>query len=260
MPNAHASLVLHIPHSSTVVPDSFRPALLLTESELQKEILRMTDWYTDELFHCDGAASVRCPVSRIVVDPERFEADADEVMSQVGMGAVYTRTCDGGRLRHAPTPSDRDALLTAYYRPHHDALTDAVAKAVREHGRCLVIDCHSFPSKPLPYELDQRSDRPDICIGTDPFHTPTELADEVTEGFQRLGYCAAINRPFAGALVPARFFRREANVTALMIELNRSLYMDERTGAKSDRFDETRAAVAQVLARCAQRFLQLRPL
>jgi hypothetical protein len=32
-----------------------------------------------------------------------------------------------------------------------------------------------------------------------------------------------------------------------MIEVNRALYMDEQTGAKSDRFDETRAAVAQAL-------------
>jgi hypothetical protein len=34
--------------------------------------------------------------------------------------------------------------------------------------------------------------------------------------------------------------------------------MDEQTGAKSSRFDETRAVVAQVLARSAQRIVQLR--
>jgi N-formylglutamate amidohydrolase len=232
--------------------------LVLTEAELQQELLRMTDAYTDDLFRCDGAASVRYPVSRIVVDPERFENDADEVMSQVGMGVVYTRTSDGRTLRHVPTPPDREALLAAYYRPHHAALTDAVAGAVRQHSRCLVIDCHSFPLNPLPYELDRRLDRPDICIGTDPFHTPAELADHVIKGFRLHGYRVAINRPFAGALVPATFYRRDANVAALMIEVNRALYMDERTGAKSGRFGETRAAVAQVLARSAQRFISLR--
>jgi hypothetical protein len=40
-----------------------------------------------------------------------------------------------------------------------------------------------------------------------------------------------------------------------MIEVNRALYMDELTGAKSSRFGETSAAVAQVLTRLAQRFL-----
>jgi N-formylglutamate amidohydrolase len=256
--NVYSPLVLHIPHSSTVIPDSVRPTLLLTEAEIQNELLRLTDAYTDELFRCDGVPTVCYPVSRIVVDPERFENNEDEVMSKVGMGAVYTRTSDGRPLRHVPTPSDQEALLAAYYRPHHTALTDDVAGAVRQHSRCLVIDCHSFPMNPLPYELDQRLDRPDICIGTDPFHTPMELADEVTEGFRLHGYTVALNRPFAGALVPATFYRRDANVAALMIEVNRALYMDERTGAKSGRFGETRAAVAQVLARSAQRFISLR--
>jgi N-formylglutamate amidohydrolase len=256
--NTLSPIVLHIPHSSTVIPDSVRPTLLLTEEEIQQELLCMTDAYTDELFRCDDSTNVRYPVSRIVVDPERFENNANEVMSQVGMGVVYTRTCDGKPLRQVPTPSEREALLSAYYRPHHSALTDVVADAIRQHGRCLVVDCHSFPSYPLPYELDQRPDRPDICIGTDPFHTPAKLAAEVSEDFQLHGYTVALNRPFAGALVPAAFYRRDANVAALMVEVNRALYMDEQTGAKSSRFDETGAAVAQVLGRLVQHFLRLR--
>jgi N-formylglutamate amidohydrolase len=123
---------------------------------------------------------------------------------------------------------------------------------VCRHGRCLVVDCHSFPSFPLPYELDQSPDRPDICIGTDAFHTPAKLADEVIAGFQLHGYTVALNRPFAGSLVPAKFYRNDANVAALMIEVNRALYMDEQTGAKSGRFDETRTAVAQLLERLTQ--------
>jgi N-formylglutamate amidohydrolase len=136
-------------------------------------------------------------------------------------------------------------------------LTEAVAKAARQHVRCLVVDCHSFPRHPLPYELDQTLDRPDICIGTDPFHTPAELAEEVSEGFRLHGYTVALNRPFAGALVPAALYRSDANVAALMIEVNRALYMDEQTGAKSGRFNETRDMVGQVLARLAERFFCL---
>jgi N-formylglutamate deformylase len=254
VPTLQLAVVLHIPHSSTVIPDSARGSFLLTPPELQDEILRMTDAYTDELFRCDGAATVRYPVSRIVVDPERFDKDADEVMSQVGMGVVYTNTSDGRPLRLAPTPSERVTLLAAYYHTHHAALTDAVTEAVRQHGRCLIIDCHSFPSFPLPYELDQRLDRPHICIGTDPFHTPVELADGAMKGFQLHGYTVALDRPFAGALVPATFYHRDAKVAALMIEVNRALYMDESTGEKSIRFDETRAAITEVLTRSAQRF------
>ena len=144
-------------------------------------------------------------------------------------------------------------MLEAYYRPHHATLTDAVARALRPHGRCVVVDCHSFPSYPLPYELDQRLDRPDPCVGTDPFHTPAELAVEVIEGFRLNGYMSI--GPFIGALVPAGFYRGDANIAALMIEVNRALYMDERT--ESSRFDETRTTAARVPASLAQRFLQL---
>ena len=84
MSNTNSPLVLHIPHSSTVIPDRVRPTLLLTDAEVRQELLRMTDAHTDELFRCDGIASVRFSVSRIVVDPERFENDAAEIMSKVG--------------------------------------------------------------------------------------------------------------------------------------------------------------------------------
>jgi hypothetical protein len=40
-----------------------------------------------------------------------------------------------------------------------------VSNVATELGRCLIIDCHSFPSVALPYELDQREERADFCIG-----------------------------------------------------------------------------------------------
>lgn len=43
-------VVLHIPHDSVVIPDSVRSQFVLDEGELAKELLRMTDRYTHELF------------------------------------------------------------------------------------------------------------------------------------------------------------------------------------------------------------------
>jgi ATP-dependent DNA ligase len=51
------------------------------------------------------------------------------------------------------------------------------------------------------------------------------------------------------------FYRRDTSVNAVMIEVNRALCMDEETGAESNRFDKTRAAVAQVLAAFLAAFL-----
>jgi N-formylglutamate amidohydrolase len=74
-------------------------------------------------------------------------------MSRVGMGVIYERTSHGSLLR-LPQPH----LLETYYAPHHAALEASVASALERHGCCAILDMHSFPSRPLPYELDQASD------------------------------------------------------------------------------------------------------
>jgi len=242
-------VVLHVPHASILIPASDRANMLLSDHELGVEVLRMTDRYTDELFAIGSAdaTTVMCPVSRLVVDMERFIEDAAEPMAAIGMGAVYTRTSHGATLR---TPSDADErrrLLDRYYRPHHGRLTDAVNAAIDAWGSCLVIDCHSFPEVPLPYELDQSEDRPDICLGTDAFHTPRVLAESAQRIFEEAGFSVAMNRPFAGALVPAAHYRSDSRVMALMIEVNRRLYMDEQTGERRPDFATIQTRVQDVM-------------
>lgn len=244
------SSVFHVPHSSAIVPVEDRSEFVVSDEELSLELLRMTDWFTDELFVLDSSEFpvARFPVSRLVVDPERFADDSNETMVSRGMGVVYTKTSQGARLRSEPTPERRAQLLEKYYVPHHQRLSDLVAGALARHGRALVIDCHSFPSKPLPYELDQDPDRPDICLGTDAFHTPASLADFAQEIFLKKGFTVRINRPFSGALVPAEFYERDKRVAALMFEVNRGLYMDEETGEKFERFGAIQETLHRVVA------------
>ena len=240
------ALVVHIPHTSLVVPADVAADLLLTAEKLEHELLAMTDRYTDELFAlpADLATTVRFPVSRLVVDPERFVDDVREPMSRKGMGVIYTRTADGHPLRHPPPGAERQRLLALFYEPHHADLTIAVANALASHGTCLVVDGHSFPTRALPYEDDQSPERPDICIGTDTTHTPVWLRDAAVRAFEALGWTVAVDRPFAGALVPMRFYRQDVRVRAIMVEVRRGLYMDERSGARLPRFDEVRERMA----------------
>ena len=198
------AVILHLPHCSAEVPADVRAQFLLGDDDLAGELRVMTDWYTDELFAlpADEAVTVRFPVSRLVVDAERFEDPEAERMEAVGMGAVYTKTSGGAPLRDkAEAARERGALLARYYRPHHEALEAAAAAALTAHGRCLIIDCHSFPSRPLPYELKVSADRwrvihrPAVCLGTDttlpphaPFshdgmHTPPWLRERAAEAF-----------------------------------------------------------------------------
>ena len=244
-PASSSAVVIHIPHASLVVPSDVAADFLLTPEQLEQELLVMTDRYTDELFAVgsDIATTVAFPVSRFVVDPERFVEDADEPMARKGMGVIYERTPSGLALRRPPSAPERARLLARFYEPHHSRLTAAVQAALDAHGTCLVLDGHSFPARALPYE-DQSLDRPDICIGTDEFHTPDRLRDFAVRTFEQLGYRVAVNRPFAGAIVPMRFYREDRRVRAVMVEVNRGLYMDERTGAKLPSFDKVRERIA----------------
>jgi N-formylglutamate amidohydrolase len=144
--------------------------------------------------------------------------------------------------------SERQVLLNRWYRPHHAALREAVANELTATGRCLILDAHSFPASPLPYEVDQDASRPNICIGTDPFHTPLALVDTATAVSRDLGWTTAIDRPFSGALVPMSFYRCDARVQSLMIEVNRSLYMDETTGARSAGFESCQARIGRLIS------------
>jgi N-formylglutamate deformylase len=245
-------IVLHVPHASTRIPPALRASFVLDDPALARELLRMTDHHTDRLFPVGGVAhAVVFPASRLVCDPERFEDDLHEPMASRGMGVLYTLTADGAPLRAVPGAAQREALLARFYRPHHARLERAVDAVLARHGRCLVVDAHSFPSRALPYEPDRRPDRPQVCVGTDPFHTPAALAARAAALLREAGLEVAFDRPFAGALVPASRWRRDARVSALMIEIRRDLYMDERTGAPAAGFDALRGVLAQVLPRLA---------
>ena len=104
-------------------------------------------------------------------------------------------------------PVKRDALLESYYWPHHRRLERLVGEHLAQYGRVLVIDCHSFPSTPQPYELDSAGKRPEICIGTDSLHTPANLVSALRTSLAGHGFSTALNTPFAGALVPLRYYR-----------------------------------------------------
>ncbi|MHB8870626.1 MAG: N-formylglutamate amidohydrolase [Thermoleophilia bacterium] len=173
--NPRTPIIAHVPHASTVVPPRVRQeSILLSEADLGRELVRLTDWHCDHLFawvlELGGCLFVN-GLSRLVFDPERFLDDEEEPMAAVGQGVVYTHTTDGARLATI-SDGEREARIRDLYEPYHKGLTALVASTLKRFGTALLLDCHSFPSIPLQSEPDQNPRRPDISIGTDPFHTP----------------------------------------------------------------------------------------
>lgn len=236
-------LVVHVPHSSREIPDEVRAGLALSDADLEAEILRVTDHFTDKL--CGRAAEIGAVIvvnrlSRLVVDPERFREDADEVMAAGGAGAVYVRASDGRPLRDpAPTAAERERLLAAYFDPYARAVEGVVREILDRFDRCLILDAHSFPRVPLSWERDQDPKRPLICLGTDPFHTPPEVTAALEALCLRSGRSFARDHPFRGTYVPMCFWRKDRRVRSIMIEVRRDSYMDEQTGERAPAYDAT---------------------
>ena len=250
-PDSSTPLLVHIPHSSRKVPSHYRSQFLLSDSALDRELLAMTDLYTDELFsdHAvkNGGSAFVNSLSRLVFDPERFEDDAREIMSKKGMGAVYTSTSDLGSLRALDFPaSDREAILRDLFRPYAEALSNEVSSQLDRFDRCLIVDAHSFPSTPLLYE-DSTLDRPDLCIGYDDFHASETLIIALERIALEQGWSVGRNTPFAGSYVPLAHYRTDPRVVSVMLEINRRRYMDEATGQRSSAFHDVCSLVGQLI-------------
>jgi len=244
-----SSLLIHVPHSSVVIPSDVRTEIILNDAELDAEISRMTDWFTDEL--APDLPCVKYMFSRLVVDPERFRDVMHEPMERVGMGAVYTKTSHGSSLRGVISREQRAHLLSKYYDTHHRLFEEAVSLQLKEHNRCTIIDLHSSPSKPLPYETNQSLNRPDICIGTDEFHTGHGLEHDLVKTFLSHGLSVDINFPFSGSFTPSKYYKADSRVQSIMIEINRSLYMDEVSVEKLSAFDAVKEFLSNAICKLA---------
>jgi len=252
-------VIFHVPHDSPHIPEEVRHQFALDDVELELELLAMTDHRTLDLL-CHGvpkAQVIRAPVSRLVVDVERFEDDLSEPMALHGMGVVYTKTHDGKALRCPVTSAQRHKLLHDWYRPHHIALARATEAALQDSGLAVIIDCHSFSAMPLPYEVDQTARRPQICIGTDAFHTPAELVRLLTDAFERAGYEVDLNSPFSGSMVPTQYFRKDRWVVSVMLEVRRDLYLREESGLPNAEFERTARILQHDLLQALERWYAL---
>jgi N-formylglutamate deformylase len=219
---AESPVLLHVPHAATAIPAQVRAGLLLDDDELAAELAAMTDAGTDVMAAGAARAARVRPwsfvneVSRLVVDPERFPDEREE-MTAVGMGAVYTRTSDGRPLRTDVDP----ALIVGWFDPYARGMAELVRRRLAAVGRVTIVDVHSYPVRRLPYERGGAT-RPSICVGVDGFHTPLWLVDLVTAAFAGAGDLA-VNTPFAGCYVPLAHYRVDPRVTAVMIEVRRDV-------------------------------------
>lgn len=237
-------LILHIPHSSTFIPSYDK--YILPISEIESEVLKLTDWYTEDIFSNDTDECIIANVSRLYCDMERFVDDEKEVMSKYWMWVTYTHT-DWWKEMRAVSPIEREEIINSYYLPHHRKLELAVENQLQEEWKSLIIDCHSFSDIPFERELDKSKWRPDICLWTSSFHTSKELIEIVKEKFLAKWYSIKIDSPYSWTIVPLKFYNTNSLVQSLMIEINRKLYLKWETNNISHNYWKLKTHIQEII-------------
>lgn len=141
-------------------------------------------------------------------------------MSSKGMGYLYNRLIDG-------TPFDRSVFgakeySTQFYMHYHALL----AKSLENIGEgAILLDLHRFNPQPIACDLDQKPNRPDICIGFNEDNTkPKESALKlITDYLTEQGLKVVYNTPFSGSMTT----NTKVKYTSLMIEVNKKCYLSD---------------------------------
>jgi len=254
-------LVISSPHSGQIYPPS-----LLSEARIDLEHLRrLEDGCVDRLFGHGpsvGAPLLHARFARAYVDPNRaaFELDADlfegplpgyvdlnSAKARAGLGSIPSRVAGHAIYRSRLSFDEAQRRLHTAYWPYHHALQGLLAKAMREFGVVLLLDCHSMPS--LGANGSGASDRViDFALGDRFGRSCSAVVIEAAEAILRgRGFTVARNRPYAGGHITAAYGSPEADIHALQIEVRRGLYMDERTLMPHAALDDLRVVVRDLL-------------
>jgi len=129
------------------------------------------------------------------------------------------------------------------YRPYHANLRRLIAQTHVQFGKAILIDCHSMPAN---VRVAGGSRRPDIIIG-DRYGASAahDLSRAAVSFLSGLGYHVVRNKPYAGGFITEHYGRPGRGLHALQIEINRGLYVDEASLAKTPGFELLKADLAE---------------
>ncbi|RUU14376.1 N-formylglutamate amidohydrolase [Mesorhizobium sp. USDA-HM6] len=238
------------PHSGRHYPERFLAMARLDRSAIR----RSEDCYVDELF--GGAVALGAPMlaanfprAYLDVNREPWELDprmfAEPVPSFCnirsarvagGLGTVPKLVGEGLDIYPGRLPlSEAVARIETVYKPYHETLKRLLTRTHARFGYAVLIDCHSMPAS---IRVGDNGVRPDFIIGDRFGISATAALTETAIGLLTgMGYAVAHNKPYAGGFITEHYGRPARHLHALQIEVNRGLYMNERTFQKSAGFD-----------------------
>jgi N-formylglutamate amidohydrolase len=256
-----SSVVFASPHSGHAYSREF-----LAQSQLDRRAIRTSeDAFVDLLFA--GVAALGSPLisataPRAYVDLNRAPEELDPALIvgaprtshnpriSSGLGVVPRVVANGRSIYHGKIPlAEARTRIDRYWRPYHAELARLLEESAARFGEAILIDCHSMPHEAIESAVSGRQRRPDVVIG-DRFGAASspEIVDRVETAFVSAGLVVARNTPFAGAYTAQHYGRPSRGQHAIQIELDRALYMDERTITPRPDFEAFRRTLIGVAA------------
>jgi N-formylglutamate amidohydrolase len=187
------------------------------------------------------------------LDPRMFDGrlpsfiNARSMRVAGGLGTIARIVGEQQEIYARKLPvSEALARIDGLYKPYHRALRQLLQDQHRRFGLAILIDCHSMPSSGAHRDEGQRAD---IVLG-DRFGTSAApfFVEQIEEALRSRGYRVGRNRPYAGGFITEHYGNPAQSVHAIQIEVNRGLYMDERSLTKSDGFAALKADLDGMIA------------
>jgi N-formylglutamate amidohydrolase len=259
-------LVFSSPHSGRCYPKAF-----LAASRLDLQALRSSeDVAVDDLFvaaPAHGAPLLRANFPRAFLDVNREPNELDPKLFDQpppassnlrslrvasGLGTIARVVAEGQAIYRERIPlAEGLERIEKYYRPYHAALEALLDRTAQKFGGAILIDCHSMPSR-MPTGDSRRPYEPvaaDIVIGDrhgsscDP-----AIAHRVHTLLSGMGYRVIRNKPYAGGFITENYAARPRNRHVLQIEINRALYLDEKTLQPGPGYARLKEDITQLIA------------
>lgn len=267
MPAALAtSVVFASPHSGR----DYAPAFL-NRSVLDERTIRSSEDAFVDLLFADapdfGAPLLVANAPRAFVDLNRSADELDPALIEgvykgghnprvtSGLGVVPRVVANGQSIyRGKLTRADVDARLKNVWEPYHRQLQLLLSQSHRQFGESILIDCHSMPHEAIDVISGAcRAGRPDIVLG-DRFGAAagTEVVEQIEAAFAAAGLKVARNAPFAGAYTTQHYGRPFREQHVVQVEIDRALYMNERTVEPNGDFDAFRSLISAVVCEIAR--------
>jgi N-formylglutamate amidohydrolase len=255
-------LVFDSPHSGREYPDDFRASLSVAT------LRQAEDSYVDELYAAapaHGATLVAARFPRTYIDPNRSLLDIDASLleapwpgpavpgrkTQLGVGLIW-RVLDSGESIYTRKLSVDEVKrrIVRYHQPYQRAVKDALDAAHAHFGAVWHVNCHSMPAfSGRISEEGPGKPRADFVLGDrDGTTCAPEFTALVAEALRGLGYDVRLNDPYKGVELVRAFSDPSAERHSLQLEVNRRLYMDERTREKSAGFGALRGNLERLIA------------